>query len=160
MFSQTVEYALRAMMYLASLDGAPVASERIAASTHVPPGYLSKVMRDLVLGKLVDSYRGPGGGFALAARPDAITIFDVVRAVDPIRRIQKCPVGNPDHTDLCRLHRRLDSALADIEHSLRQTTLAELLGGTSHPCPVLTPLLPPAGTGHGTHPQIPAGDRA
>jgi len=127
MFSQTVEYALRAMMYLASLDGAPVTSERIASNTRVPPGYLSKVMRDLVLGNLVASFRGPRGGFVLALKPEAITILDVVRAVEPIRRIEKCPLGDPTHVNLCPLHRRLDDALAGIEHTLRQTTLAEML---------------------------------
>jgi Rrf2 family protein len=141
MFSQTVEYALRAMMYLASLDGTPVASERIAAHTRVPSGYLSKVMRDLVLARLVESFRGPGGGFVLAAKPDVISILDVVRAVDPIRRIDRCPLGNPDHKELCPLHRRLDRALADIERSFRGTTLAEMLhgAGASGQCEAVAP---------------------
>lgn len=127
MFSQTVEYALRAMMYLAGLDGEPVTSERIAGSTRVPPRYLSKVMRDLVRGGLVDSYRGRGGGFVLAAPPAEITILDVVSSVEPIQRIHKCPLDNPDHSQLCPLHRRLDDALGQIECSLRQTTLAQML---------------------------------
>jgi Rrf2 family protein len=133
MFSQTVEYALRAMMYLTSLDGTSQTSERIAAETRVPPGYLCKVMRDLVRAHLVESFRGPGGGFVLAAKPEAITILDVVNAVDPIRRIHKCPVDNPAHTKLCPLHRRLDEALASIECSFRQTTLAEMLASGSAP---------------------------
>lgn len=127
MFSQTVEYALRAMMYLATLDGAPVTTDHIAMNTRIPSGYLSKVMRSLVLGNLVASFRGPRGGFVLAAKPDAITMFDVVNAVDPIRRIQKCPLGKPDHINLCPLHRKLDDALAAIETSFRQVTLAAML---------------------------------
>src|SRR5690349_511493 len=112
MFSSTVEYALRAMMHLASLDGAPETSERIAAQTRVPSGYLSKVMRDLVVADLVTSFRGRRGGFVLARPPASITILDVVSAVDPIRRIDKCPLDNPAHAELCPLHRRLDQALA------------------------------------------------
>src|SRR5262245_13220612 len=107
MFSQTVEYALRAMMHLASLDGTPETSERIAAETRVPPGYLCKVMRDLVRARLVESFRGRGGGFVLAARPESVTILDVVAAVDPIRRIHKCPLDKVEHTKLCPLHQRL-----------------------------------------------------
>ncbi len=126
MFSQTVEYALRAMMYLASLDGEPVSSERIADHIHVPAGYLSKVMRSLVFARLVTSFRGPRGGFMLAAKPETITILDVVTAVDPIRRIERCPMGNPEHLGLCPLHQRLDDALAGIETSFRETTLAEM----------------------------------
>lgn len=133
MFSQTVEYALRAMMYLASLGNASQTSERIAAETGVPPGYICKVMRDLVRAGLVSSFRGPGGGFVLALTPDRISILDVVSAVDPIRRVLKCPLDNPEHAELCPLHRRLDDALAGIERSFRTTTLQELLASGKAP---------------------------
>jgi Rrf2 family protein len=133
MFSQTVEYALRAMMYLASTEGAAQTSERIAAETRVPPGYICKVMRDLVRARLVTSFRGPGGGFMLTGTPDKISILDVVSAVDPIRRIHRCPLDNPEHADLCPLHRRLDDALASIESSFRQTTLKEVLDSGAAP---------------------------
>jgi Rrf2 family protein len=141
MFSQTVEYALRAMMHLASMGGAPVSSERIAAQTRVPQGYLSKIMRDLVLAGQVASFRGPGGGFVLARSAAAVTILDVVNAVDPIRRIHRCPLDKPDHAELCSLHRNLDDALAHVESTFSRTTLAEMLadpatvGGCSGPCP-------------------------
>lgn len=133
MFSQTVEYALRAMMFLASRGGVPVTSECIAANTRVPAGYISKVMRDLVIGELVASFRGPHGGFVLTAKPEAITMFDVVDAVDPFRRIHKCPIDNPNHTELCPLHRRLDDAMAEIERSFRAVTLAQMLEGGNIP---------------------------
>lgn len=127
MFSQTVEYAMRAMVFLASLEGESASSERIAENTRVPPGYISKVMRDLVVGGLVSSQRGPKGGFTLARRSSDITILDIVNAVDPIRRIRSCPLGNPLHVDLCPLHRRLDDALAHIEKTLASTTLGEII---------------------------------
>jgi Rrf2 family protein len=127
MFSQTVEYALRAMMFLASLPGAAVSNDRIATGAGVPAGYLSKVMRDLVRAGLVVSSRGPGGGFVLRKDPAATTLLDVVNAVDPIRRIERCPVGNPLHNPLCALHARLDHALEEVERSFSGITFAELL---------------------------------
>jgi Rrf2 family protein len=127
MLSQTVEYALTAMMHLASLRGESASSERIAEKINVSAGYLSKVMRDLVLAGLVDSFRGPGGGFILARSPDQITMLDVVNAVDPIKRIQKCPTNNPDHATLCPLRRRLDDAIRDMQRVFQGTTLAALL---------------------------------
>jgi Rrf2 family transcriptional regulator, nitric oxide-sensitive transcriptional repressor len=134
MFSQTVEYALRAMKFLASQDGAAVNNERIAAGAHVPPGYLSKIMRDLVVGQLVLSFRGPRGGFLLARPSAAISILDIVNAVDPIRRIHQCPLGDPSHANLCTLHRCLDDTLARVERSLARTTLAHILTGDNGPC--------------------------
>ncbi len=145
MLSQTVEYALRAMMYLGSLDGTAVNSQTIAAQTRVPPGYLSKVMRDLVVAGLVSSFRGPNGGFVLARPPERITILDVVSAVDPIVRIRECPVGNPLHKTLCSLHQRLDDALAAIERTFRETTLAEMLEGNAsmERCAAIVPITTP-----------------
>jgi Rrf2 family transcriptional regulator, nitric oxide-sensitive transcriptional repressor len=128
MLSQTIEYALRAMTHLASLErDTAVNSEWIAERTHVPKGYLSKILRDLVVADLITSQRGPNGGFSLARSPDKITMFDVVNAVDPIKRILKCPLGNPAHVQLCPLHRRIDDAIGMIEREFRRTTLAEVL---------------------------------
>jgi Rrf2 family protein len=129
LFSQTVEYALRAVVHLASLDGKPVNSESIAAATRVPQGYLSKVMRDLVVAGIVLSQRGPRGGFTLARDAQRISILEVVNAVDPIHRIRRCPLGNPAHAVLCPLHRRLDDAAAQVENAFRESKIAELLQG-------------------------------
>ena len=134
MLSQTFEYALRAMMHLAGLNGEAATSQRIARQTKVPTGYISKVMRDLVVAGLVDSYRGRGGGFSLARPPEGITILDVLNAVDPIKRVAKCPIDNPAHANLCGFHRRLDGAICQIQSVFGGTTLAALLiedgGGT------------------------------
>lgn len=132
MISQTIEYALRAMTHLAALEaGVSVNSETIAARTKVPPGYLSKVLRDLVVSGLVHSQRGPNGGFALVARADQISMLDIINAVDPIQRIKRCPLGNPLHVELCPLHHRLDNALAMIEKEFGRTTLAEILASNN-----------------------------
>lgn len=132
MLSQSVEYALRAMYHLASAPpDSALNSETIAERTKVPKGYLSKILRDLVVAELVQSQRGPSGGFTLARRPDRISILDVLNAVDPIKRIRKCPLGNPAHLNLCPLHRRLDDSLARIEREFASTSLAELLETTT-----------------------------
>ncbi len=80
MISQTSEYALRAMVFLAMQNSAAT-GQGIAEVTKVPPGYLSKIMQQLVKSKLVNSQRGIGGGFVLARTPAEISILDVVNAV-------------------------------------------------------------------------------
>lgn len=127
MVSQTVEYALHAMTYLASMGGAAVNSRRIAGQTRIPHGYLSKVMRDLVVAELISSFRGPGGGFTLARDPSSITILDIVNAVEPMERTKEFLTGDPLHSSLSALRGRIKGALESIEDSLRSTTLAELL---------------------------------
>lgn len=128
MFSQTVEYALRAVTFLA--DHAPNActTDEISDATKVPKPYLSKVLQNLARNQIVRNRRGSGGGVSLVKLPAELTILEVVNAVEPIVRIAQCPLGLKTHGKvLCPLHRRMDDALASIEKSFQSTTLAELL---------------------------------
>ncbi len=140
MFSMTAEYAMRAMVALASAHGTTVSSESIARRTKVPPRYMSKVMRDLTHAGLVVSQRGPRGGFALARPPAQITILDVVNAVDRFTHITSCPLGNPAHLKLCPLHQRLEDAIDAVERALSGSTLGEVVasagpaGGATGAC--------------------------
>lgn len=128
MLSQTVEYALRAMVYLAGCNAEPQPTEQIAEKTKVPAPYLAKVLQNLTRKGLVRSQRGVRGGFLLAQSPEAITILDVVNAVEPIQRIKTCPLELKSHgVRLCPLHFRMDRALAMVEDAFRQSTLAEIL---------------------------------
>ena len=137
MLSQTVEYALRAAVYLADQAPHPRTTEQIAAVTRVPAAYLSKVLQNLARGGIVTSQRGLHGGFLLARKPSAITILEVVNAVDPIRRIRECPLGFAAHgVNLCPLHRRLDNALASVEKAFSESTLAEVLAEPSRSVPL------------------------
>ena len=136
MFSQTVEYALRAAVWLASHPGHPQTTQQIAANTKVPAGYLSKVMQALGRASLVNAQRGLNGGFTLMRRPGQIRLIEVINAVDAIRRIDHCPLGLEAHgARLCPLHQRLDDAIGHIERAFTESTLADLLTGSSstHP---------------------------
>ncbi|MCK6477923.1 MAG: Rrf2 family transcriptional regulator [Phycisphaerales bacterium] len=135
MFSRTVEYGLRAMVCLASSAPEQLTAEEIADRARLRRGYVSKIMRNLVRAGLVQSQRGPKGGFVLARDPDSIAILDIVNAVDAVVRIDKCPMGNPAHLRLCSLHKRLDDAIADIEQILRTTRLTDVLEPTSPVAP-------------------------
>jgi Rrf2 family protein len=137
MFSQTVEYALRAMAYLADHAGKSQPNPSIAEATKVPSAYLAKVLRQLVQGRLLKGQRGPNGGFTLACSPEDITIWDVVEAVEPIRRIKTCPLALSSHnTNLCPLHRKLDDALAILEKTFKATSLSQLLNQSGKPHPL------------------------
>lgn len=142
MISQTAEYALRSMVYLGSQIGQPVTTQRIAAATRVPVGYLSKVLQALGRAGLVDAQRGLKGGYALARPVDKLTILEVINAVDPLERITCCPLGLPAHGGrLCSLHRRLDEALGLIESLYAKTTIEQLLNEQGmHQAPLCEPV--------------------
>lgn len=128
MFSQTAEYALRAISLLAEHHPAPLKTSQIAESARVPHPYLVKVLQALTRAGIVKTRRGVGGGVAMARELDEVTMLDVINAVDPMQRITCCPIGLSAHAArLCPMHSRLDAALAVIEETFRATTLAEIL---------------------------------
>jgi Rrf2 family nitric oxide-sensitive transcriptional repressor len=137
MFSQTVEYALRAVCHLADQSPRSRTTDQIAAATRVPRAYLSKVLQALVEQGIVHSQRGVGGGITLMKPPSQVTILEVVNTVEPIRRITTCPLGLAAHgVRLCPLHRRVDNALALVEQAFGSTTLAEVLAEPSESVPL------------------------
>ena len=134
MISQTAEYALRAVVYLAGAKGQPRTTQQIAEKTKVSSGYLSKVLQALGRAGIVASQRGLHGGFTLLQEPEELTIYDIVNVVDPIHRIHTCPLGLRKHgVQLCPLHRRLDDAMATVEEAFTSTTLAELMSDSKNP---------------------------
>jgi Rrf2 family protein len=85
---------------------------------------------------IVRSQPGPGGGYALAKRPDRLTILEVVNAVAPLERIRRCPLGLRSHTSLCPLHHELDRVYAATEAALARVTIEQLIRSKS-PIPPL-----------------------
>jgi Rrf2 family transcriptional regulator, nitric oxide-sensitive transcriptional repressor len=128
MISQTAEYALRAIVYLADQRNEPHTTAQIADASVIPAGYLAKVMQSLGRARLVHSQRGLKGGFVLAKDPKDMTLLEVVNAVDPIRRFHECPLGLATHQgDLCPLHQCLDQAARTLEEKLGTATVADML---------------------------------
>jgi len=136
MLSKTAEYALRAVVYLGGQQGLAASADRIAEKTKVPRRYLHRVLQDLVAAGLVRSRSGPGGGYELAGATNKVTILDVINAVDPIERINVCPLGITSHTSLCPLHKELDKAYASTESAFKRVTIKKLLDSTSDIVPL------------------------
>ena len=81
--SRKIDYALRAMIYLASIpEDAVVPFREIARRMSVPEDFLAKILKTLVDEQLVRSTRGPHGGYALARRAADISFLAVIEAVE------------------------------------------------------------------------------
>jgi Rrf2 family protein len=134
--SQTTEYALRAVVWLASHEDRPLTAQQIADATRVPAGYLAKVLQGLSRAGLLRSQRGLGGGFTLARSPGELSVWEVVQAVDPIRRITECPLDLEMHEKLCALHHELDQAIAKVEKQFSKTSIASLIEDKAESAPL------------------------
>ena len=137
MFSQTVEYALRAVVYLADQSPEPRTTDQVATATLIPKPYLSQVLQGLCKSGLLRSQSGAGGGITLIKSPAELTLLEVINAVEPIQRISYCPLGIKTHgIRLCPLHKRMDDALEKVEAAFRDTTLAEILADPNESVPL------------------------
>ena len=119
LFSQTAEYALRAMAWLAMApESKPVRAADLARATGIPTYYVSKVLRRLVLADLLESQKGQGGGFSLSRAPREISFINILSAVDAFPTQGRCAFGwgQCNATDPCPLHNswsQLDDRIRD-----------------------------------------------
>jgi Rrf2 family iron-sulfur cluster assembly transcriptional regulator len=127
---QTAEYAMRAISALAAAgQGVSLTAPDLADQTGIPPAYLSKVMRRLVVARLVLARKGHGGGFRLARRPDQVRFADVLRACDEAVGADRCAFGwgqcDPAHP--CPLHPAWSQLNAALHAWADRTTLADVV---------------------------------
>jgi Rrf2 family protein len=122
-------YALAAMACLARQGGgALVPSHALAAqASQIPERFLLKLLLPLVGAGILRSVRGPGGGYRLARPAAAISVLDVVQAVDGPLRGEVPEVG---HGPAAALDRRLRAACEEAARLTRErlarTSIAEL----------------------------------
>lgn len=127
MISSTATYALRAVVYLAGQPGRYISRSEVSDATIVPHEYLLKVLNLLDAAEILESRRGPGGGYRLRRPADEISSLQVVLAVDSIARITKCPLGIPGHRKLCPLHQLIDDASRRVEEAFAEVMISDLL---------------------------------
>jgi len=133
MISQTSEYALRAVTYLAKRDDdQPVRAETIGAALGIPANYLSKTLNTLVRAKVLISMRGPTGGFRLAVPPGQLKLLRIVEPFDPIVQRRHCLLGKPECSDrtACHAHHAWKATAEAVAHFFRTTTVADIAGGS------------------------------
>jgi len=97
-----VDYAVRALSFLAGQPSGTIVSRAdIEKSQDIPSFYLSKIMKDLVAGGLVQSHIGSKGGFMLAKKAAAITIKDIYETVERRLVLMECLEKGASYCSFC-----------------------------------------------------------
>jgi Rrf2 family protein len=131
--SAKAEYAVRAMVQLATVDaGTIVKTDDLAKSQGIPAQFLVDILSDLRNDRLVRSRRGREGGYELARPADQINIADILRCTDgPLASVRDMGLGDLPYsgptaalTDVWRALR------ASMRAVLETTTLADVATGT------------------------------
>jgi len=129
LYSRPCEYAIRTMAYLARVSpDKRVQVQEIAASEGIPAPFLAKVLQQLARSNLVNSFKGPGGGFSLNRPPSAINLYEIFRVVDGVEDLDRCAVGLAECNDFapCPLHDTWKSVRVHLLQYLKKTTLKEM----------------------------------
>jgi Rrf2 family iron-sulfur cluster assembly transcriptional regulator len=130
MITTTGEYALRAMAYMARLpQGQYVLARDMGKQLGIPPNYLSKVLQALTRQGLLESMRGRNGGFRMERAPKEICLFEILAAVEPMRRYETCILGEKRCCDetACPIHDSWIEARGKILSMFRKTPLTMLI---------------------------------
>jgi Rrf2 family protein len=132
------DYAVRVMIYLASLPGgSTVRQSQIVKATEVSGHFLSKVLQQLVRARLIHSQRGSGGGYTLTAQAASVSLLDVVQAMDGPIHLNQCIEEGPssERRAWCPAHQVWAEAQATITNVLGSASMASLAsqaGGMSY----------------------------
>lgn len=132
MLSQTAEYALRAVLYLAErADDGTVRVGEMAQALRIPHNYLSKILHRLARAGVLASTRGKAGGFQLAVPADRLRLYEIVAPFDRIDERRRCLLGRPQCSDstACAAHSRWKQVADTVASFFRETSVADLLRG-------------------------------
>jgi len=124
MVSLSARYAIKAVMHLAR-DDSWVGSEDLARITSIPCGYIVKVLQRLTVAGMLRTQRGLHGGYRLQREAGAITLWDIVQAID---RPPTCHICQSCANCLgCGADQVLAAIEADVVRSLRAHDIGTLV---------------------------------
>ena len=132
-FSNSTEYAIRAVTHRALLPSGTLAGAReISQAENIPMPFLWKILQKLGRRKLVRSFKGLRGGYELARPADQITLQDLVAATTGDELAGRCVLGlsQCDENHPCPMHSQWKEIRAQLLTMLEQTTVAVLAGAT------------------------------
>ena len=126
MVSQTAEYALKAVLFLANAGGGPAVAQDISEATGVPKGYLHKILRRLGKAGILGSQRGVGGGYVLLKPPSQISVLQVFRATAGTMKPQSWGDNALDP-----VHKLIEKAARRVDEVFESTTVQDLVESTN-----------------------------
>lgn len=131
MFSKACEYAIRASVYIAvqSLEGKRVNLQDISAEINSPEAFTAKILQTLVKNGIIQSLKGPKGGFSIEAdKTYKVFLSDIVSAVDGDSIYKGCGLGLKECSEKfpCPVHDKFKKIRDDLRRMLEKTSLFQL----------------------------------
>lgn len=128
-FSKTCEYAIRAVLFIShkTATGGRIGIKEIAIGIDSPEHFLAKILQDLSRKGIIQSAKGPNGGFYLDEQALTMPLSAIVEAVDGDALFTGCALGLKQCSEVnpCPLHNQFKTIRGDIYNLLNTTEIAE-----------------------------------
>lgn len=128
--SQSCEYAVRAVVYIASKkEDQYVSIGDISGELNISFHFLTKILQKLSKIGLLDSYRGPKGGIKLAKNAEDISVIDIVSCIDGLKLFSNCILGlaDCDERHPCPLHDSWAGHRREISRDFEKLSIKDLV---------------------------------
>ncbi len=130
LLTKDTDYAVRAIVHLARNTGAYRSSREIALAEGIPLQFLRAILQRLRKAGLVVSREGAAGGVKLDARPEDITVSDIIKIFQGEIRLSECMFRKRlcAHRSTCILRARIKAIEQMVNREFEKVTVAALLG--------------------------------
>jgi len=134
MLSNSCRYGIRAVVYLASRyhENNNIGIKEISGDLNLPTPFLAKILQQLAKHKILNSVKGPNGGFSLLKKPETITMLDIVKIIDGEDLFKNCIIHDGSCTEIkrnkksCPVHDEYSKIREDIVSMFSEKTISEL----------------------------------
>ncbi len=139
MLSNSCRYGIRAVLYIASQprENGKTGIRQISKDLDLPTPFLAKILQQLARHKILNSSKGPHGGFSLLRDPKKITLLDIVNTIDGDYIFTNCLIHNgtcscvDKQKDPCPLHDDYAGVRSDLIKLFSSKTVFSLVKKTS-----------------------------
>jgi FeS assembly SUF system regulator len=128
--SKGTDYGIRILAHLARDEqGATHNAREVAGDLQLPVPMVSKVMKSLARAGVLESHRGPGGGFHLAHCPDDLSVADMITALEGPVALTECQISPSlcQHEGNCSVQEPWSVINRSVRNTLATITLSDLI---------------------------------
>ena len=133
MLSNSCKYGIRAVVYLASRHTRNnIGIREISEDLGLPAPFLAKILQQLAKHKILNSVKGPNGGFSLKQKPESVTMLDIVKIIDGDNLFKNCLIHEGACSEVrksrkaCPVHDDYSVIRSKIDGLFRNRTIADL----------------------------------
>ncbi|MFH0917671.1 MAG: Rrf2 family transcriptional regulator [Candidatus Omnitrophota bacterium] len=130
LITRNTDYALRAICYIAKQDKV-VTVTKLVKVLGVPHPFLRKILQQLGKNKILQSYKGQGGGFKLKILPEKIFVIQIMRIFQGQVGLNGCFLRKNicPNKGKCILRKKIHAIEKNVLGQLRQIDIASLIEG-------------------------------